>query len=65
MIQEGIEEGSLMPVDPHTSAQVMVSLAVGLLLQGTLDPDGSDWQKVTEVGFQMILNDLLVQESKQ
>jgi hypothetical protein len=42
------------------TAQVMVAQAVGLLLQGLLDPDGADWQRVTQYGFQMILNDLLV-----
>ena len=60
IIQEGITEGTLMEVDPQSTAQVMVSLAVGLLLQGTLDPEGSDWPKVTRYGFQLILNDLLL-----
>ena len=59
MIEEGIAEGSLKEVDPQMTAQVMVALAVGLLLQGTLDPTGADWQKVTQFGFRMILNDLL------
>lgn len=59
MIEEGIAEGSLKDVEPQMAAQVMVALAVGLLLQGTLDPRGADWQKVTKYGFQMILNDLL------
>src|SRR4030043_2384351 len=31
MIQEGIDEGSIQPVDPHQAARVLVSLAVGLL----------------------------------
>jgi AcrR family transcriptional regulator len=60
MIQEGIEEGSLKALDPQMTAQVMVAMAVGLLLQGLLDPQGTDWQQVTKHGFQMILNDLLV-----
>jgi AcrR family transcriptional regulator len=60
MLQEGIDEGSLKPIDPQMTAQVMVAQAVGLLLQGLLDPDGADWQRVTQYGFQMILNDLLV-----
>ncbi len=62
MIDEGIAEDSLKAVDPQMAAQVMVALAVGLLLQGTLDPSGADWQKVTQVGFRMILNDLLKSE---
>lgn len=60
MIQEGIHEGSLKAIDPQMTAQVMVAMAVGLLLQGLLDPQGADWQQVTKHGFQLILNDLLV-----
>jgi len=59
MIQDGIDEGSLKPVDPGTTARVMVALAVGLLLQGLLDPSGANWQHVTNYGFQMLLNDLI------
>ena len=59
MIQEGIDEGSLKAIDPQMTAQVMVAMAVGLLLQGLLDPQGADWQQVTKHGFQLILNDLL------
>jgi AcrR family transcriptional regulator len=59
MIQEGIEEGSLKPVDAPVTARVMVALAVGLLLQGLLDPQGADWAQVTQSGFQMVLNDII------
>jgi len=62
LIQEGIEEGSIKEVDPHTTARVLVGLAVGLLLQGVLDPYEADWSNTTQYGFQMLLNDLLVEE---
>jgi AcrR family transcriptional regulator len=55
MIQEGIDEGTLRPVDPKTAAQTLVSLAVGLLLQGTLDPDGADWAQVTKESIDIYL----------
>ena len=58
MIEAGISEGSLRPVDPDLTAQVLVSLAVGLLLQGSLDPDGADWAKVVQDGIKMLLRDL-------
>lgn len=38
LIQEGIEEGSLRPVDPDAAALVLVSTGVGLVLQGALNP---------------------------
>ena len=65
MIQEGIEEGSIKEVDPHKTARVVVGLAVGLLLQGVLDPHETDWSNTTQYGFQMILNDLIVEEKYQ
>jgi AcrR family transcriptional regulator len=57
MIEAGISEGSLRPVDPDLTAQVLVSLAVGLLLQGSLDPDGADWAGVVQDGIKMLLRD--------
>ena len=58
MIKAGISEGSLRPVDPDLTAQVLVSLAVGLLLQGSLDPDGADWAGVVQDSIKMLLRDL-------
>lgn len=58
LIRDGIAEGSLKQVDPDSAAQVVLSLAVGLLLQGVLDPEGADWQKVGEQSMQMIMNGL-------
>jgi AcrR family transcriptional regulator len=55
MIQEGIDEGTLRPVDPETAAQTLVSLAVGLLLQGTVDPNGADWGQVTKESIEIYL----------
>jgi AcrR family transcriptional regulator len=58
LIETGIAEGSLRPVDPQATAQVIVSLAVGLLLQGVLDPKGADWQKVAQQSMQILMNGL-------
>lgn len=58
MIEAGIIEGSLRPVDSDVAAQVIVSLAVGLVLQGLLDPEGADWGLVTEEGVRMLLEGL-------
>ena len=62
MIQAGIDEGSLRAVDPETAAQTLVSLAVGLLLQGVLDPDGADWGQVTEHGIDIYLEGIAKRE---
>ena len=58
LIRDGITEGSFKQVDPESAAQVVVSLAVGLFLQGVLDPQGADWQKVGEESMQIIMNGL-------
>jgi TetR/AcrR family transcriptional repressor of uid operon len=55
MIAEGIAQGSLREVDPDVAAGVWVSLAVGLLLQNLLDPDGADWEQVARAGVEMLL----------
>ena len=58
MVQRGVEEGSLRKVPPEVVARVLVSLAVGLLLQGALDPAGADWGALTERGVNMLLEGL-------
>jgi len=58
LLQEGIDEGTLRPSDPRIGAQVIVSLAVGLMLQGLLDPSGADWAQVTHDSILMVLNSM-------
>lgn len=58
LIAEGIREGSFAPVDARAFAQLIVSLAVGLLLQGLIDPEGADWGAVGKESMQVILKGL-------
>ena len=58
MIADGITEGSLKQADPQVAAQVIVSLAVGLVLQGVLDPHSADWEKTAHEGMQILMNGL-------
>ena len=55
IVAAGIAEGTLRPVDADTAAQAIVSLAVGLLMQSMLDPQGADWGQVTEDSMRMLL----------
>jgi AcrR family transcriptional regulator len=55
LIESGVTEGTLRSIDPHTAARVVVSLAVGLVVQGLLDTEGADWGHVAEAGMQMLL----------
>ncbi|MBN1429003.1 MAG: TetR/AcrR family transcriptional regulator [Anaerolineae bacterium] len=63
MIERGIEEGSIEPGDPQTTARVVVSLVMGLLVQGMLDPQGADWEQVAREGIRVLLEGM--QQKKQ
>lgn len=58
LIQTGIDEGSLRVTDPNLAARLLLSLAVGLLLQASLDPQGADWQRVIEQSLRLLLSGL-------
>jgi len=59
MIQEGIDEGSLQPVDPHLAARVLVSLSVGLLMESLLNPQVTDWQTEARQSLELLLNGIV------
>jgi AcrR family transcriptional regulator len=64
LINEGKKEGSFRAdVDVEEAAWVLISLAVGILLQGIVDPGAADWEKVTTKGVQMILDGLRRREA--
>ncbi|MCB0040893.1 MAG: TetR/AcrR family transcriptional regulator [Caldilinea sp.] len=63
IIAAGIAEGSLRATDPQLAAHALVSLAVGMLLQGVLDPAGADWAQVAEEAVQLLLDGMLRRES--
>lgn len=70
MVERGIAEGTLHPVDPEMAAQVIVSLAVGLVLQGLVDPDGADWGQVTQGAVRVLLaglqtENMVLEENRQ
>jgi len=56
LVQRGIDEGSLKDVAPHYTARVIISLAVGMLVQGLLDQGGEDWQNVTKEALELLLH---------
>jgi len=58
LVKEGIAEGSLRKVDPHSAAQVIVSFAVGMLLQGLIAPHDTDWQKTAEQSMKILMKGL-------
>jgi AcrR family transcriptional regulator len=55
IIRRGVEEGSLAPIDADKAAQALMSLAVGIILQGVLDPKGARWDRVTQDTIGMLV----------
>jgi len=58
IVRMGVEEGSLRPVDPDCAARVIVALALGLILQGVIDPQGAAWNEVTRQGMELLMKGL-------
>jgi AcrR family transcriptional regulator len=55
IIRKGVAEGSLQPVDADKAAQTLMSLAVGMVLQGVLDPKGARWDRVIQDTIGMLV----------
>lgn len=58
MIQEGIDEGSITPVDAQLAARVLVSLAIGLLMQSLFDPQSTNWPSEARGSMELLMNGL-------
>ena len=59
LIKKGISEGSFVDVNPDLAARLIVSTAMGLLLQSLLDPQGAKWDKVARDTVQLMMNSLV------
>jgi AcrR family transcriptional regulator len=59
LIKKGIAEGSFVDVNPDLAARLIVSAAMGLLLQSLLDPEGARWEKVARETVQVMMKGLL------
>lgn len=59
LIKKGVDEGSFVEVDPELASRMIVSTAMGLLLQSLLDPKGAKWEKVARESTTMLVDSLL------
>jgi len=59
LIKKGVDEGSFVEVDPELASRMIVSTAMGLLLQSLLDPKGAKWEKVARDSTTMLVNGFL------
>ena len=61
LIKKGVDEGSFVEVDPELTSRMIVSTAMGLLLQSLIDPKGAKWEKVARESTTMLVNSLLIE----
>jgi AcrR family transcriptional regulator len=56
ILAKGVTDGSFDPdLDPQVSARVMLAMVMGLLLQAFFDPQGAEWDKVTQEGIRALM----------
>lgn len=58
LLNTGLEEGSLQDTEPELAAQLLIAIAVGVLLQGLLDPEKADWGQVAQRGIEGYLRSI-------
>ncbi|MGC8837250.1 MAG: TetR/AcrR family transcriptional regulator [Anaerolineae bacterium] len=64
LLEAGMAEGSLRRVDAEAAANAFLSLAVGLVLQGVVDPDGADWGDIARESVRLFLDGLRRPEAR-
>ncbi len=57
LIDRGIREGTLRPNDAQAAARIVLAMAMGLFIQGWIEP-GVDWEQVTRTGIKLLIDGL-------
>lgn len=59
LLEKGVDEGSIRSdVDVQNASWALISLAVGILLQGAIDADMADWNEVARSGVRMMVDSM-------
>ena len=58
VINEGMDNGVVREVNPVAASRIIMAVAVGLMMQGLLDPDGADWDKVARESSAILIGGL-------
>ena len=56
IVRRGIAEGSFRELDAQVAGQTLVALAVGIVVQEVLDPQGAPWDKVTRDAVALLMD---------
>lgn len=65
ILRRGVEEGSLRDVDPEVAASALVSLAVGVVIQGVVDPKGARWDEVMSTSVELLFDGMRNRDGKK
>ena len=57
-LAKGVQQGSIRPVDPKLTAQALLALAMGIVLQEVLDPQETAGDNVAEQGMRLLFEGL-------
>jgi AcrR family transcriptional regulator len=58
IIQQGIDRGEFAEVDADMAAEMLVSMAVGYIVQGLGDPTGMDWSNQAQRSLEWVIRSL-------
>ena len=58
LIELGVAEGTLSPIDPAAGGQLLLTLTSGLFFQCLLDPTGADWGQAAERSIRIVLDSM-------
>lgn len=63
LVQEGIAEGSLEPVDAALASRALVYQAMGMLMHALFDPEGVDWSTEIRRSIEVMLYGMVRREA--
>ncbi len=55
IINESIKKGVIKKVNPDDVSKILFALTIGLLMQGLMDPDATDWGELATKSLAMLL----------
>ena len=55
IFETGVADGSFRSLNGGSAATIVIALAIGLLIQGFLDPAAADWEQVSQEGMEILL----------
>ncbi len=64
IVQRGIVEGTIKPVEAELAGRVIVALAMGLILQGLFDPEALSGSTLTRRGLELLLDGMRKRQSE-